>query len=277
MKFRKTLLALGLTCAFGSGIMAEEAAAPKPKFSREELSSDAFTDKLSQAYGHLIQKSLDNPVLKLKLDQVIKGMQAGNAGKPSPMSEEEYEEAINAIQENAYQELSAKNLKEAEEFLKDNKSKKGVIDLEPGKLQVIVVEEGNGKSLAADAIAEIKYKGQYVNNQVFGSSDDAGGPISLSLSQTIPGFRQGLLGMKEGEKRRLFIHPDLGYGTSGQLMPNALLIFDVELVKVKEKPDAKEGLLSDASDEDIDAPGHPVMQEDEEDYEDHDVNADMNR
>ena len=37
--------------------------------------------------------------------------------------------------------------------------------------------------------------------------------------------------MKEGEKRKLFVHPDLGYGTQGQLPPNALLIFEVEIVK----------------------------------------------
>ena len=42
--------------------------------------------------------------------------------------------------------------------------------------------------------------------------------------------------MKEGEKRRIFVHPDLGYGTSGHLAPNSLLIFDVEVVKA-ESPD----------------------------------------
>jgi len=39
--------------------------------------------------------------------------------------------------------------------------------------------------------------------------------------------------MKEGEKRRLFVHPEVGYGTSGQLLPNSLLIFDIEVIKAK--------------------------------------------
>ena len=44
-------------------------------------------------------------------------------------------------------------------------------------------------------------------------------PITIPLDQTIPGFSKGIVGMKEGEKRRLFVHPDLGYGTTGQLPP----------------------------------------------------------
>lgn len=259
MKLQKTLLALGLTCTFAGGLIAEEAATQKSKtFSKEELASDAFNNRLSEAYGHLVQKSLDNPVLKLNFDGVIKGMQDAKAGKPSPMTEEEYEEAINAIQEVAYQDMSAKNLQEAENFLKDNARKDGVKELQPGKLQFSVLKEGDGKTVTEGSIAEINYKGQYASGQVFGSSEEAGGPISINLSQTIPGFRQGLVGMKEGEKRKLFIHPELGYGTSGQLMPNALLIFDVEVVKVKEKPPqdkdkaGQEKLLSDATDSEDD-------------------------
>lgn len=53
----------------------------------------------------------------------------------------------------------------------------------------------------------------------------------ISLDETIPGFNKGLIGMKEGEKRTLFIHPDYGYGTSGYLPPNSLLTFEVELIK----------------------------------------------
>ena len=61
--------------------------------------------------------------------------------------------------------------------------------------------------------------------------------------------------MKVGELRKIFIHPDLGYGATGQLLPNALLIFEVELVKLN--PVTKETLeeandSDDADDEDYD-------------------------
>ena len=60
--------------------------------------------------------------------------------------------------------------------------------------------------------------------------------------------------MKVGEKRRLFIHPNLGYGTSGQLLPNSLLIFDIELVKVEQAPkeDAEDSTADDGDDSDDD-------------------------
>lgn len=295
MKLQKTLrvslLALGILVGTGLAyvgcLMADDTDASKPKLTKEELRSTVFTDKLSQAYGHLIEKSLDNPILKLNFEQVIKGMQDAKDGKPTPMTEQEYEEAINSVQELAYEEMSAKNLKDAEEFLKNNAANENVKEIQPGKLQYMVITTGDGKELSDDCAAEINYKGQYANGQVFGSSEEAGGPITLTLNQTIPGFREGLVGMKEGEKRKLFIHPELGYGTTGQLMPNALLIFEVELVKVKEKPEptADEGLLgytsdnlddSEDSDESLGSEGHPAQEEDEEDYEDHDINVDMN-
>ena len=53
----------------------------------------------------------------------------------------------------------------------------------------------------------------------------------MPIKQSIPGFAKGMLGMKEGEKRVLYIHPELAYGLTGQLPPNSLLIFEVEIVK----------------------------------------------
>lgn len=64
--------------------------------------------------------------------------------------------------------------------------------------------------------------------------------------------------MKEGEKRRLFVHPDLGYGTSGHLPPNALLIFDIELVKADSHD-------QDNNDDDDDLPPLALANESEED------------
>ena len=54
---------------------------------------------------------------------------------------------------------------------------------------------------------------------------------ALPIKQSIPGFAKGLVGMKEGEKRILYIHPELAYGLAGHLPPNSLLIFEVEIVK----------------------------------------------
>lgn len=216
-----------------------DAAAPKAP-TKEELFAPASISRLSETYGHLINKGLDNPVLKLDFDAVVKGMTDARAGKPAPMTEQEYEESINLLQEYAYQDLANRNLQEAEKFLKENAKKEGVKEIEAGKIQYLTLQDGKGEVVTEDMIPSITYKGQYLDGTVFGSSDANKGPISLSLKQTIPGFRRGILGMKVGEKRRIFIHPEQGYGTSGQLLPNALLIFDIEVTGVKPEPKEKE-------------------------------------
>lgn len=263
-RFRKEGLscALLLTVLFPLNVFAEEAQgaakpagqeetksgeakqeAPKKQMTKEELFSQESINKLSETYGHLIQKGLENPVLKLDFVSVIKGMQDGKAGKPAPLTEKEYEEIINQVQEHSFQDLANKNLQAAEAFLKENAKKEDVKDLEPGKLQYIVIEQGNGPVVTDDTQPMITYTGKYIDGTVFGSSDSSGGPVPIPLGQTIPGFRKGILGMKQGEKRRLFIHPELGYGVSGQLLPNALLIFEIEVTDVKPKP--KETSMND--------------------------------
>lgn len=217
---------------------------------------DAEIRKISEAFGHIIGKNLENPGFKFNLDSIIKGIRDGAAGKQAPMSEEEYERSISMIQESVFNELSQSNLKKADEFLSQNIHDRDVVELEAGKLQYKVLEAGNGQDIQSSDAPLIHYTGKYLDGSVFGSSVGSSEPISLPLDQTIKGFSKGLVGAKEGEKRRLYIHPDLAYGTSGHLPPNSLLIFDVEIVK------------SNATREDIatmQAEAFDDMQEDEDD------------
>uniref|UniRef100_A0A8C0APG0 peptidylprolyl isomerase n=1 Tax=Buteo japonicus TaxID=224669 RepID=A0A8C0APG0_9AVES len=64
--------------------------------------------------------------------------------------------------------------------------------------------------------------------------------FSLGTGQVIKGWDQGLLGMCEGEKRKLVIPPELGYGDRGAPPQNpggAVLIFEVELLKIERRPE----------------------------------------
>ena len=185
--------------------------------------------KLSEAFGHLIGRNLETPGITFDLEGIIKGMRDAAAGIASPMTDEEYEEAMSAIQESAFQQLAETNLEDANSFLQSNSVKDTIVELETGKLQYEVLNQGDGREVAADSVPTIQYRGTYLDGTTFGSSEETG-PISLPLAQTIPGFSKGLVGMKEGEKRKLYIHPDLGYGTMGHLPPNSLLIFEVEIV-----------------------------------------------
>lgn len=199
-----------------------------PKHKAAVQQSDVL--RLSEAFGHLIGRNLDNPGVTFDLDSIIKGMRDAAAGVDSPMSDQEYEEMMVSIQEQAFNDMAESNLADAERFLRENSSKSGVSSTAQGKIQYEVLSQGNGEAVSETSAPTIKYTGSYIDGTTFGSSDEAGGPITLPLEQTIAGFREGIVGMKAGEKRKIYIHPEMGYGVSGHLAPNSLLVFEVEVI-----------------------------------------------
>ncbi len=238
--------AMLLACGFACAQESKEPPKPKPQAQAPQQIAQNTTPtakqpsdtvsqedilKASEAFGHFIGRNLKTPGINFDLDSIIKGMRDGYAGKPAPLNDKDYEELMAKIQEQAYTKMASDNLKAAKEFLEKNSKATGVIEVEPGKLQYSIVQEGNGPVVLEHSAPQVKYTGRFLDGTVFGSSEETGGPITIPLDQTIPGFSKGILGMKEGEKRKLFVHPDQGYGTTGHLPPNSLLIFDVEVIK----------------------------------------------
>lgn len=237
--------------------ISPDAAGKIEALSKSEKNTQIDMEKLSEAFGNFIGRNLQSPGLKFNIESLIKGIREGAAGKPSPLTEKEYEEMMAAVQERAFKEMSETNLKSANEFMSKNNNEAGVKEIVPGQLQYSVLKEGTGPDVTAHASPKIHYTGKYQDGTVFGTSEEMGGPITIPLDQTIPGFSKGIVGMKEGEKRRLFVHPDLGYGTTGQLPPNELLIFDIEVVKAdsddgKAKPAGKDSKDQSSDDDDDD-------------------------
>lgn len=189
--------------------------------------------KLSEAFGHFIGRNLKAPGVNFDLERIIKGIRDGYAGKPAIMTDQEYEMMMALLQNQVFEQLAQDNMKAANDFMKQNAKAKGVFEVEPGKLQYTVLQEGSGAAVSLTGTPMINYKGTYLDGKQFDSSEAAGAPVKIPLQQTIPGFGKGIAGMKEGEKRKIFIHPDLGYGQNSPLPPNSLLIFEVELVKAE--------------------------------------------
>lgn len=183
---------------------------------------------ISESMGHLIGKNLKSLSFKFNLEKVIQGIKNSSEGKEPPLNEEQCTEAIAMMQEKAFHEESDRNLKEADDFLSQNKVKKGIVLREDGKLQYRTEKEGSGETVQKTNSPLVRYQGKYLDGTTFGSSEE--GEL-ITLDETIPGFRKGILGMKEGEKRTIYIHPDLGYGTNGFVKPNSLLTFEVEVIQ----------------------------------------------
>ena len=105
------------------------------------------------------------------------------------------------------------------------------------KVNIEVLQEGMGEESKAGDTLSVHYTGTFENGEKFDSSVDRGDPFEFTLGQgaVIQGWEQGMLGMKQGEKRKLFIPYELGYGEAGYgpIPEKSNLIFEVELLEIK--------------------------------------------
>ncbi len=106
-------------------------------------------------------------------------------------------------------------------------------------MKIEILKEGTGNAAKNGDRVSVHYKGTLENNEKFDSSYDRGIPFSfvLGAGRVIEGWDLGVLGMKVGEKRKLTIPPELAYGSQGAggvIPPNAILIFEVELLAINQ-------------------------------------------
>lgn len=232
-----------VTLVLLAGLMVVVAACNEKEQAKEATAPalDLSTDraKFSYAMGFQYARTLkDNDILKdIDVDTAVIAIKEIASGKETALSEEDVVAAITAFQEKLQQEAVAEaeaKAKEGVEFLTANKSKEGVITTESG-LQYKVVTVGEGATPTQENEVEVHYKGTLVNGDVFDSSYERGQPATFPIGNVIPGFREGMMLMKEGGKSILYIPSALAYGKQAppSIGPDQTLIFEVELLKVK--------------------------------------------
>jgi FKBP-type peptidyl-prolyl cis-trans isomerase len=173
-------------------------------------------DKISYALGRNIGKAKQNG-FDIDPKRVIKGMEDALQGKDSEFSDEEIERAFEAYRPIARLAMA----KVGEDFLAANKDKEGV------------------KTLASG----VQYKGRLIDGKFFDGSYTGDAPTKrdkpaeFPLNGVIKGFKESLTHMKVGDRWTVYIPSDLAYGERGSppsIGPNAVLIFDLELVEIIE-------------------------------------------
>ena len=128
------------------------------------------------------------------------------------------------------------NRKAGEKYLAENAKREGVTETS-SKLQYEVLQDGEGKRPSSDRdTVKCHYTGYLIDGTIFDSSYNRGTPSEFVLNQVIKGWTEGLQLMKEGSKYRFYIPYDLAYGSHqvSIILPYSALIFDVELIEVKQ-------------------------------------------
>lgn len=199
-------------------------------------------ERLSYTIGMDIGRSLSEQDMDIDIDLLIDALRATYAGEETLMTQEEALAEREAFMEQRQQEMqaeqqeaAARNLEKGQAFLAENREKEGVIETESG-LQYKVLEEGDGASPEASDQVTVHYRGTLIDGTEFDSSRARGEPASFALDQVIPGWTEGVQLMKEGATYEFFIPAELGYGEQAppSIGPNSTLIFEVELLEVKD-------------------------------------------
>lgn len=207
----------------------------------KEPVSGLKTDKQKFSYtaGYQIGQNLKRQNLDLDTKAFSQGTQDAISGKPAQLKPEEMQAAVQNQQKKDMEKqeaLAKKNLEAGMAFLEANKKKEGVTTT-PSGLQYKIVTAGKGKQPKSEDTVVAHYRGTLINGTEFDSSYQRNEPATFPVHGVIKGWQEVLPLMQEGAKWQVYIPSDLAYGprgAGGAIGPNEVLIFDIELLSVKE-------------------------------------------
>jgi len=203
-------------------------------------------DSVSYLLGSNIGKGAAKDSIPLNMDIFMQGYNDGRAGKIA-ISDSVAQNVMMGFQNTMLkkqQERKAaageRNKVEGAKFLADNKAKEGVKTTASG-LQYKVLTEGTGRTPGKEDMVQVLYRGTLIDGMGFDSSLNRTQPAQFMVGGVVPGWTEALLMMKEGSKWQIVLPDTLGYGGQGageKIGPNAVLVFEVELLKVVPKEEA---------------------------------------
>ena len=192
------------------------------------------------------------------LDQAnfIKGLMTAIKGGKPELEEAKLQaamEALGSVLQEREKKAAVANLAAGEKFLAGNGKRKGVTTTASGLQYEVLVKGGEEKYIAPEPSKDgapaadnkqflVNYKGTLIDGKQFDASPE-GKPVPMTL-QVVPGFKEALTTMPVGAKWKLFIPSKLAYGEerrSADIIPNSVLIFEMELVKIEDAPAAPPG------------------------------------
>ena len=245
MNFGRIQLLVVSLCFLAANVFAQDQEIPK--------SSDITFDKATASYAmgyrlgiQLAQRKESE--FSLDMEEAIKGIRAGATEADPAFTKEQmsvefanYNRKLQVFQAEEYQKLADESQKRSDDFLKINRSKKGIKELASG-IQYRVIEEGAGKNPTMESTVSMNYRGSLIglenfdNYQEFESTYTRGQPMEVKVGDVgMPGWKEIIPMMRAGDKWQVFFPPEMGFGVRGRppIGPNEVLVYDVHLLEVK--------------------------------------------
>ena len=204
---------------------------------------ETLQQKASYSYGVDVATRLKQQGIELDVNALNRGIADAYNGAELALNDEARLEAKSTFQNELREalirkqaEIGEKNLAEGKAFLEENARKPGVITTESG-LQYKVITSGDGKQPKETDTVTTHYRGTLIDGREFDSSYKRDQPASFPVKGVIKGWTEALQLMHVGDKWQLFIPSELAYGASQRselIQPNSTLIFEIELLDVKE-------------------------------------------
>jgi len=204
------------------------------------------TDSLSYAYGvgmgANLAQNLDQFPAKINVDLFLKVFEKAlkNDTAKLAISPADAYAVFQRCMATAQAEAAVATKAEVAKFLEKNGKKEGVKTTASG-LQYQVIKEGTGAKPNDSSMVSVNYHGTLLDGTVFDSSVERGTPAQFPLNRVIKGWTEGIQLMSVGSKYKFWIPADLGYGDNGaggKIKPGALLVFEVELLKIIDPKEA---------------------------------------
>ena len=219
----------------------------KPSSEDQQEVFKTLEDRFSYAWGADLAKKFKSQGLILNVELMAAGMQDVFSDGEKLMSFDEIATTLDVYKQVHAKKLEAKraadgekNLKEGATFLAENAKKEGIVVTDSGlQYKVIRAGEGGYKPSLEDEIV-VHYRARFVDGTEFDNTYARDEPFSVKAGQLIEGWAEALQLMTKGARWELYIPAEIAYGERGSgefVGPNATLIFDVELLDVKQVSD----------------------------------------
>jgi len=211
----------------------------------ETQNLETLDDRFSYAYGVQLAENFKKANIDLNIDLMATAMRdVLEKSEPKMLPEEvmatvaEHQQVHEKKKAEERAIIGAKNKAEGEAFLTKNAEKEGVVITESG-LQYKVITEGSGDyQPTSEDLVTVHYRGIHVDGTEFDSTYQRNEPYSSRVKKLIPGWIEAVQMMSQGDKWELTIPADLAYGEEGSgeyVGPNAVLIFEVELLEIEKR------------------------------------------